>query len=124
MRNELRFLSNALVYMVDECEKETDACLHDLSEHGLSIKCDGYIDIEPKSPYVIAIVPEKETNLEKFRLEIESRWVKFNKLHTESGFSVIVPFNKKEFNEYLKYLSAKNNIEESAEAPARVSEAV
>ena len=111
MRNELRFLSNALVYMVDESQKETEASLRDLSIHGLSIKCEDYIDIEPNSPYVIAIVPEKETNMEKFKLEIKSRWVKVNKSQMESGFSVLVPFNEKEFNDYLEYLGNKNEVQ-------------
>ena len=110
MRNELRFLSNALVYVVDESKKETEASLRDLSLHGLSIKSDDFINVEPNSSYVIAIIPEKETNLKKFQLEIESRWVKINKSKMESGFSVMVPFNQKEFNEYLEYLAMKGKV--------------
>jgi len=109
MRDELRFLSNALVYVIDKEEKETPASLRDVSEKGLSIKSDDYIDIEPNSPYVIAIIPEKETNIDEFKLEIESRWVKLNRNKMESGFSVIVPFDKKEFYDYLEFLAQKNN---------------
>ena len=108
MRNELRFLSNALVYVVDEAsQKETKATLRDLSQSGLSIESESFIDIAPNSPYVIAIIPERETNIEGFKLEIESRWVKLNKSKMESGFSVIVPFAQKEFNDYLEYLENK-----------------
>ena len=115
MRNELRFLSNAFVYVVDESKNEAKASLRDLSQSGLSIKSDDYIDIEPNSSYVVAIIPEKETNLEEFRLEIESRWVKLNKFKMESGFSVIVPFEQKEFNEYLEYLAQKGKLDQSPE---------
>ena len=108
MRNELRFISNAIVYVVDEKNNEKQATLKDLSMHGLSLESKEYINIEPNSPYVVAIIPEKETNVEKFQLEIESRWVKLNKSKMESGFSVLVPFNKKEFKEYLEYLAIKN----------------
>ena len=111
MRNELRFLSNALVYVIDESKNETEVSLRDLSLHGLSIKSDGYISIEPNSSYVVAIIPEKETNLKKFQLEIESRWVKINKLKMESGFSVMVPFNETEFHDYLEYLAMKGKVE-------------
>ena len=116
MRNELRFLSNALVYVVDRTtnEKEAEASLQDLSMHGLSIKSDDYIDIEPNSSYVIAIIPEKETNIKEFQLEIESRWVKINRSRMESGFSVMVPFNKAEFDDYLEYLAVKSK----AQVPA------
>ena len=110
MRNELRFLSNALVYVIDDSKHETKASLRDLSQSGLAIKSESFIDIEPNSPYVIAIIPEKETNLEKFQLEIESRWIKLNKSKMESGFSVIVPFEKKEFQDYLEYLAQKGKL--------------
>jgi len=104
--------------------KETEASLRDMSSNGLSIKCNGFIDIEPHSPYVIAIIPEKETNLEKFRLEIESRWIKVNKFRMESGFSVIVPFDEKGFKDYLDYLAQKNKASEHHKIPSEVSEVV
>jgi hypothetical protein len=109
MRNELRFVSNALVYVRDKDNKETEVRLRDLSEHGLSVQSDGFIDVEPNSPYVVAIIPEKETNLKKFQMEIESRWVKINKTKMESGFSVLVPFDKAEFDKYLEYLAMNGN---------------
>ena len=112
MRNELRFLSNALVYMVDKSENEKEVSLRDVSRHGLSIKCEDYINIEPNSSYVIAIIPEEETNIKKFQLEIESRWVKLNKSKMESGFSVMIPFNKAEFDDYLEYLAMKGKLQE------------
>jgi len=108
MRNELRFLSKALVYVIDESEKESEANLRDLSRHGLSIQTENYIDIAPLAPYVIIVIPEKETNMEKFQLEIESKWVKLNKTQMESGFSVMVAFDEKEFQDYLAYLAQKN----------------
>ena len=119
MRNELRFVSNALVYVVDESRQEAEAELRDLSSHGLSIKCDDYISIEPNSSYVIAIVPEKETNIDKFMLEIKSRWVKVNKSRMESGFSVLVPFDEKEFKDYLEYLADKGNVDLPPKKTAR-----
>jgi len=113
LRSEVRFLTNALVYVVDKEKKESRAELRDMSEHGLSIKTDGYLDIEPNSSYIIAVIPEKESNLKKFQMEIESRWVKINKIKMESGFSVLVPFNEKEFSDYLDYLALKGQTETS-----------
>ena len=114
-------MANALVYVVDKSNNETEANLRDLSAHGLSIKSEDYIDIVPNSPYVIAIIPEQETNIKKFQMEIESRWVKVNKSKLESGFSVIVPFNEKEFQEYLDYLAKKAEMNESeSEQPQEI----
>jgi hypothetical protein len=107
MRSELRFLSNALVYVTDESQKETKANLQNLSQSGLSIKSETFIDIVPNSFFIIAIIPEEETNIEKFKLEIESRCVKLKKTKMESGFSIIVPFDEKGFNDYLAYLTQK-----------------
>ena len=109
MRNELRFVSNALVSMANEAKNKKPANLRDLSAHGLSIESSDYIDVEPNSSYVIAIIPEKETNIDKFMLEIRSRWVRVNKTKMEGGFSVLVPFDEKGFKEYLEYLSSKED---------------
>jgi len=107
MRSELRFFSNAIAYVEDKSKNKTQTNLRDVSLNGLSIKSNGYIDIEPKSSYIIAIIPEKETNIKKFQLEIESRWIKLSKSRMESGFQVLVPFNEKEFKEYLEFLAQK-----------------
>ena len=117
MRTELRFVSNALVYVVDKTNNESKAQLRDLSEHGLSIKSDGFINVEPNSSYVIAVIPEKESNLEKFQMEIESRWIKLNKSKMESGFSVLVPFNEKDFKDYLAFLAQKGEIAAPEKTP-------
>jgi len=122
MRNELRFLSEALVYVVDKSNKETEASLRDLSEHGLSLKSENYINVEPNSSYVVAIIPEKEANVGKFELEIESKWVKLNKLKMESGFSVVVSFGEKEFREYLEYLNTKDETELPRGTPAKAQQ--
>jgi len=103
----MRFLSNAVVYVVDKSNIEIEASLRDLSEHGLSLKSEDYINIEPNSSYVVAVIPEKETKVGKFQLEIESKWVKLNKLQMESGFSVLVSFDEKEFKDYIDYLNQK-----------------
>ena len=103
----MRFLSNALVYVIDKSNSKTELTLRDLSKHGVSLKSDNYISVEPNSSYVIAVIPEKETQVGKFELEIESKWIKLNKRQMESGFSVIVSFNEKEFKEYLEYLAQK-----------------
>jgi len=119
MRDELRFISNANVYMVDEERSDAAINLRDLSSRGLSIESDGYIDVEPNSSYVIAIIPESETNIDKFMLEIQSRWVRVNKYKMEGGFSVLVPFDEKGFKEYLEYLSSKEGKKPSRKKAAR-----
>ena len=111
MRKEVRFLSKAPIYLIDKSDKRTEARLRDLSEHGLSIKSEDYINIEPNASYLVAVIPEEETQMEKFQLEIQSKWVRLKKLQMESGFSVLLSFNEKEFKEYLEYIAKKDKLE-------------
>ena len=110
MRKEMRFGSNALVYLVDSSKKETKAHLKELGLNGLSIRSDDYIDIEPKNNYTITIVPEKESKIKQFQLDIRSRWVKLNKSKMEAGFSVKGPLSNSEFQDYLEYIAMRGKI--------------
>ena len=111
MRKELRFSSNAPVYLIDKSKKEVKAYLRDLSLKGLSIKSDEFIDVEPNSPYEIAIVPEDDTDIVKIQLEIKSRWVKIVKSQTESGFSITMPSANAEYEGYIEHLAMRGKVE-------------
>ena len=111
MRNELRFLAEAFTYLADKFENKTKANLRDISEHGLSIESDGFLNVEPNSTYEITVVPRKETKVKKFNLKIESKWVKINKCKMESGFSIVIHSDDEEFKKYIKYLENKECIE-------------
>ena len=111
MRKEVRFSSNAPVYIVDKSKKEMKACLRDLSLRGLSIKSEDFIDIEPNTPYEIAIIPEEDTNIVKIQLEIKSRWVRIVKTKMESGFSITIPPANTEYEDYLEHLAMRGKVE-------------
>ena len=113
MRNELRFLANALARLADEHDNKTEASLRDISEHGLSIKSEDFIDVEPNSVYEITVIPEEETKIKEFRLKIESRWIKLNRSRMESGFSILISSESEDLKTYLDYL-AKNSKEDAA----------
>jgi hypothetical protein len=61
--------------------------------------------IVPTTRYTADIVPEKESNLETFKLEIESRWVRAKKQHSESGFVIVLPPGSKEAEDLKNYLA-------------------
>jgi hypothetical protein len=111
---DTRFTSDGKVYIAEF--SNTEAVLKNLSTSGLCIQSDGFLEVLPKSRYSIDIVPEKESNLDKFNLEIESRWVRTKKQSSESGFVIVIPpgSSGKEFLEqYLNYLAA-NKPEDTA----------
>jgi hypothetical protein len=89
----------------------TEAVLKNLSSSGLCIESPVYIDILPNTRYSVDIVPEKDANIEKFSLEIESRWVKAKMNASESGFVIVVPpgsTGKTFFEKYLDFLAAQS----------------
>ena len=103
---DTRFNSNGQVFISQVTN--TDALLKNLSTSGLCLESPGFMDVVPKSRYSIDIIPEKEANMEKFSLEIESRWVKQKMKSSESGFVIVVPpgtEGKTILEQYLDYLS-------------------
>lgn len=66
------------------------AALKNLSECGLCIQCDQFISIAPNEKYTVDVLPEKNARVERFSLDVESRWVRAQIDHCESGFVIIV----------------------------------
>ena len=103
-----RFTSKGQVYISQV--SNTEAVLKNLSASGLCIESHDFIDVLPKTRYSIDIVPEKDSNIDKFSLEIESRWVKAKMKSSESGFVIVVPSGtsaKVLFEQYLNFLSSQ-----------------
>jgi hypothetical protein len=68
--------------------------------------------IVPKTRYFVDIMPEEESQIGQFHLEIESRWVKTKKQSSESGFVIVVSpetDGKTVLEQYLEYLSSHTN---------------
>lgn len=110
---DTRFSSNGQVFISQVTN--TDALLKNLSASGLCIETSGFVDILPKSRYSIDIIPEEDSNLDKFSLEIESRWVKAKMKSSESGFVIVVPpgtSGKTLLEQYLNYLATQSGGEE------------
>ena len=92
----------------------TEALLKNLSSSGLCIESPGFIEVMPKERFSVDIVPEKDANIDKFTLEVESRWVKAKMKLSESGFVIVVPpgVSGKDFLEqYLQYLASQEGKE-------------
>jgi len=84
-----RFKTKGQVYISKVVN--TEALLKNLSMSGLCIQSSDFMDILPKNRYSVDIVPEKGSNIDRFSLEIESRWVKTKMKSNESGFVIVVP---------------------------------
>jgi hypothetical protein len=107
-RREERYSTNAHVRLL-----ENKLLLKNISLNGGQIQGDEFIEVIPNGQYTIAIIPEKESNIDKFEVDILSKWVKIKRDGTESGFIMVVPPGSKIVEGYIEYLKAKlTNAEE------------
>ncbi|MDR0586150.1 MAG: hypothetical protein LBG26_02820 [Treponema sp.] len=106
MRKKPRYESQGQVYIAEVLD--TNAVLKNLSACGLCIESKEFMDIIPHSKYTIDILPEKESNIRPFTVDIESKWIRTKKDRSESGFIIIISpgTSGEEFlNDYLNFLS-------------------
>jgi hypothetical protein len=99
-RMEERYSTNARVRML-----ESELLLKNISLHGGRIQGDEFIDVVPNEKYTIAIIPEQESNIDKFEVDILSKWVKIKISGTESGFILLL--GSETVEGYVEYLKKK-----------------
>jgi hypothetical protein len=104
-RKDARYPSAGKVYIAEV--PNTEALLKNLSASGLSLESGEFLDIVPKAQYSVDIVPEEDSNLDKFTLNLESRWIKTNQKRSESGFVIVIPpgADASILQKYLAYLA-------------------
>ena len=111
-----RFTSNGQVFISEV--SNTDAMLKNVSASGLCMESKGFMDVVPNTRYSVDIIPEKDANLDKFSLEIESRWVKAKMKSSESGFVIIIPpgtSGKTLLEQYIGFLATRTEGKETTE---------
>jgi hypothetical protein len=114
-----RYKTKGQVYIAEV--SNTEALLKNLSSSGLCLHGPEFLQIMPKARYLVDIIPEKESNLDKFHLEIESRWVKAKMKSSESGFVIVIPPGgpgKTVFEKYLEFLSSQAAVKEPENDPS------
>ena len=115
-KRDIRYSSKGHVFISQVTN--TEALLKNLSTSGLCIENPGFIEVLPKERFTVDIIPEKDAKIDKFSLEVESRWVKAKMKQSESGFVIVVPpgiSGKDLLGQYLHYLASQENNEDSAD---------
>jgi hypothetical protein len=105
-RKDPRYHAKAQVFIAEV--PNTEAVIQNLSAGGLCITSSQFIDIVPNAKYQVDVVPEEESNLEKFTIDAESRWVRTKTQRSESGFVIVIPPGnpgKALLDKYLEYLA-------------------
>jgi len=119
MARKTRYEANGKVFFAEV--SNTEAVLKNLSNSGLCIETPGFLEVVPKGRFSLNIVPEEESNLNQFDLEVESRWVKAKMKTSESGFVIVVPPDTSVealLEQYLQFLATKpcNNISDDIDS--------
>jgi hypothetical protein len=82
--------------------------IKDVSASGLCIQSAQFLDIIPNSRYQADVIPEMDSNLDRFTINIESKWIRTKMQSSESGFVIVIPPGTPEslrLQEYLEYLA-------------------
>jgi hypothetical protein len=115
VRKDPRYHSKGKIFFAEV--PNTDAVIQNLSASGLCIKSAQFIDVVPNAKYQMDLVPEEESNLEKFTVDVESRWIRTRARRSESGFVIVIPPGKPGnvlLDKYLEYLALQSEpIEET-----------
>jgi len=101
-----RYQAKGQVYIAEV--PNTAALLKNLSTTGLCIESTGFMEVIPKERYSVDIVPEKDSNINQFSLDIETRWVRTKMKSSESGFVILIPpgtSGHAALEKYINYLA-------------------
>jgi hypothetical protein len=99
-RKEARYPARAQVRMAD-----SELVLKDVSLSGGCIQSKELLDIVPNGNYTIMIIPEEESLVERFKVNVLSRWVRMKRTGTESGFIIVFPPGSGVIERYIEFLS-------------------
>ena len=112
MARDDRYHAHGKVYIAEV--PNTEALLKNLSVNGLCIQTPGFMEVVPKTRFSLNILPEEESNLDEFNVEVESRWIKAKMQSSESGFAIVFPpgsSGKEALEQYLRFLATQGKTE-------------
>jgi hypothetical protein len=89
---------------------EGETLLKDLSVTGCCVECTTQSDIKPGTQYRLEILPEGASNIGKFEILVESRWIRAGSYSSEVGFSIVATPKGKLFQRYVDYLDWRHSV--------------
>jgi len=84
--------------------------LKDLSITGCCVESTAVVDIKPDTQYSIEIRPEVVSRIDKFKLQVERRWIRNDGDSTEVGFNIVASPKGRQFENYIDYLAYRSSI--------------
>jgi hypothetical protein len=82
-----------------------EALLKDISVTGCCLETAAFTEIKPNAHYTLKIIPESAAEIDLFFLSVEAKW-KVNRADSfEFGFDIVKSPKRKQFQNYVDYLS-------------------
>ena len=95
------------------------ALLKDISIAGCRIECTMYADIKPLQNYILEIIPEKVSQVGKFKITGEARWIREVGYSCEIGFFIVAFPKGKSFQRFVDYISWHPDTGDQAESSSK-----
>jgi hypothetical protein len=89
---------------------EGENLLKDISVTGCCVESTVIVDVKPGTEYFIEIRPEVVSKIDKFKLQVERKWIRNDGYSTEVGFNIIASPKGKQFEYYIDYLAYRSSI--------------
>ncbi|MDR2185891.1 MAG: PilZ domain-containing protein [Treponema sp.] len=86
-----------------------EALLRDLSVTGGCMEYTMFADVQTGTEYTLEIIPEAASNVEKFDLTIEIRWIHYEGYACSVGFNILASPKGKLFQRYVDYLAWRSS---------------
>jgi len=102
-RNSPRYRSLAHVHISNVLGD--DCLLKNISITGCCVECTGVADIQCNTGYQMKIMPERESHIGSFDLQVDCKWVRGDNYSAEVGFSIVASPKGKKFQRYVDYLA-------------------
>jgi hypothetical protein len=89
---------------------EGENLLKDLSITGCCVECTTIADVQPNTPYQLAIEPESAADIGSFDIAVETKWIRAGDYSSEVGFNIVASPKGRHFQRYVDYLSYRSSL--------------
>jgi len=107
-RQNNRFTGQAHAHIASVLESKS--VLKNLSITGCCVEGSACVEMVPGTTYQMEIIPEQNSKIEKFTLEVEFKWLRVTGDYSEIGFNVIASPKGKHFQRYVDYLTYRSSL--------------
>jgi hypothetical protein len=90
---------------------EHESLLKDISITGCRVECSSLADIQINANYTLEIIPEVNSKIGRFDLEVKAVWISPAGYSGDVGFAISSSPKGKLFQRYVDYLSWRGNHE-------------